>query len=56
MSRFAELAMQYQKSATHTKAHDFEYKNDHFDVSSEKLLVYKQMKFILKMIIGCHPE
>ena len=31
-------------------------KIDHCDVSSKKLLVYKQMKFVLKMIIGCHPE
>ena len=26
------------------------------DVSSKKLLVYKQMKLVLKIIIGCHPE
>ena len=41
MSRFAELAVRHQKSATtHTKAHDFEHKMD----------------FEYKMIIGCHPE
>ena len=34
---------------------DFEYKMI-IVMSSKKLLVYKQMKFVLKMIIGCHPK
>ena len=61
MSRFADPAMLHQKFATHTKAHDFEYKmdfeykSDHYDVSSKNMLVYKQIIFFLKMIMGCHP-
>ena len=35
---------------------DFEYKMIIVMYHPKKLLVSKQMKFLLKMIIGCYPE
>ena len=62
MSGFVEPEVRHQKSATHTKAHEFEHKMD-FEYKMiivmyhpNSFWVYKQMKFVLKLIIGCHPE
>ena len=56
MSRIAEPAMRHIKFATHKKAHGFEYKMIIVMYHPKKILVYKQMKFVLKMILECHPE
>ena len=56
MSRFVEPAVRHQKSAIDKKAHGFEYKMIIVMYHPKSFLVYKQVKFVLKMIIECHPE
>ena len=57
MSGFTEPEVRHQKFATHTKTHYFEHGMD-FEIKMiivmyhpKNFWVYKQMKFVLKLII-----